>query len=82
MTAGPKRFVVCLANYRSLRPSNLRMATWALQGAFSKDIYTLGLKQYLTNRAMAYMDVERKVELADFAPYGKSARTSRRHCAE
>ena len=49
------------------RPSNLRMATWALQGAFSKDIYTLGLKQYLTNRAMAYMDVERKVELADFA---------------
>ena len=49
------------------RPSNLRMATWALQGAFSKDIYSLGLKQYLTNRAMAYMDVERKVELADFA---------------
>ena len=49
------------------RPSNLRLAGWALQGAFSKDLYQLGVKQYLTNRAMQYMDIERKVELADFA---------------
>ncbi|MFK8051258.1 MAG: flavin-containing monooxygenase [Halioglobus sp.] len=49
------------------RPSNLLLAGWALQGAFTKDIYKQGLKQYLTNRAMQYMDVERKVELADFA---------------
>ncbi len=49
------------------RPSNLKLAGWALQGAFSKDMYKLGMKRYLTNRAMEYMDVERKVELADFA---------------
>ena len=49
------------------RPSGLRLAGWALQGAFSKDMYKLGIKQYLTNRAMEHMDVERKVELADFA---------------
>ena len=49
------------------RPSNLKLAGWALQGLFNKNMYTLGMKQYLTNKAMAYMDVERKVELADFA---------------
>ena len=48
-------------------PSKLRIAGWALGGAFDKAMYELGPKQYLTNKAMKYMDVERKVELADMA---------------
>lgn len=49
------------------RPSNLKLAGWVVQGALSKEMYQQGIKRYLTNRAMEYMDVERKVELADFA---------------
>ena len=49
------------------RPSKLLLAGWAVQGAFSSEMYKQGLKRYLTNRAMEHMEVERKVELADFA---------------
>ncbi|MEM7216871.1 MAG: NAD(P)/FAD-dependent oxidoreductase [Pseudomonadota bacterium] len=49
------------------RPSALRLVGWAVQGAFSSELYRLGIKQYLTNKAMRHMDIERKVELADFA---------------
>jgi len=49
------------------RPSKLLLAGWTVQGAFSSEMYKQGLKRYLTNRAMEHMEVERKVELADFA---------------
>ncbi len=48
-------------------PSKTRLAGWALGGLFSKEMYQVGIKQYLMNKAMVHMDVERKVELADFA---------------
>ncbi len=49
------------------RPSNIKLAAWALGGLFSPDMYRLGAKQYITNKAMKHMDVESKVELADMA---------------
>jgi len=52
---------------REEAPSKLKIAGWALGGVFNKDMYQLGPKAYLTNKAMKFMDVERKIELADMA---------------
>jgi len=49
------------------RPSNIKLAAWALGGLFSPDMYRLGAKQYITNKVMKHLDVENKVELADMA---------------
>lgn len=47
-------------------PSKARLALWALQGAFSGKRRERGLKQYLTDRALKYMGLVEKMELADF----------------
>ena len=52
---------------RDEAPSKLKIAGWALGGAFDKKMYQLGPKQYLTNKAMKHMDIARKIELADMA---------------
>ena len=52
---------------RDEAPSKLKIAGWALGGAFDKNMYQLGPKQYLMNKAMKHMDIERKIELADMA---------------
>ncbi len=49
------------------RPSNLKLAGWAAAGVFDKDMYQKGIKTYLMDKAMKYMNVEEKVELADMA---------------
>lgn len=49
------------------RPSNLKIAGWALAGLFDKDMYQKGVRTYLMDKAMTHMNVEEKVELADMA---------------
>ena len=52
---------------RNHAPSKARIAGWALGGLFTKDLYRLGLKAYLTRRGMEYVDAARRIELADMA---------------
>ena len=60
-------FRLLFGQLRDEAPSKWRMAGWALNGVFDREFYQVGVKKYLTDKAMAYMDVETKVELADFA---------------
>ena len=52
--------------FREQMPPKWRLAFWALQGLFSPRRRERGFKQYLIDRAMVYMDVPSKMELADF----------------
>ena len=60
-------FRLLIGQLREQAPSKWRLTLWALSGMFSRDMYREGVKKYLTDKAMKHMDVERKVELADFA---------------
>ena len=60
-------FRLLFGNLREKAPSKWLLAGWALKGFFDKELYQLGIKQYLTDKAMTYMDVDRELELADFA---------------
>ena len=60
-------FRLLIGQLRDQAPSKWRIAAWSLSGMFSRKMYQSGIKKYLTDKAMAHMDVERKVELADFA---------------
>ncbi len=51
---------------REQAPPKWRLALWAAQGLFSPRRRERGLKQYLIDRAMVYMDAAKKMELADF----------------
>ena len=47
-------------------PSKARLALWAVQGVFSSKRRERGLKQYLMDRAIQYMGLMQKMEMADF----------------
>ena len=64
-------FRLLFGQLRDEAPSKTKLAGWALAGLFDREFYRLGAKQYLTNKAMVHMEVERKVELADFAQMEK-----------
>ena len=49
-----------------LMPSKARLALWAVQGVFSSKRRERGLRQYLTDRAIQYMGLIQKMEMADF----------------
>ncbi|MDC3405652.1 NAD(P)/FAD-dependent oxidoreductase [Luminiphilus sp.] len=49
-----------------LMPSKARLAMWAVQGVFSSKRRERGLRQYLTDRAIQYMGLIQKMEMADF----------------
>lgn len=49
-----------------LMPSKARLAFWAVQGLFSSKRRERGLRQYLTDRAVQYMGLIQKMEMADF----------------
>ena len=59
-------FRLLFGNLREKAPSKWLLAGWALKGLFDKELYPVGIKQYLTDKAMTYMDVNRELELADF----------------
>lgn len=49
-----------------LMPSKARLAMWAVQGVFSSKRRERGLRPYLTDRAIQYMGLIQKMEMADF----------------
>ena len=64
-------FRLLFGNLREKAPSKWRLAAWSLGGLLSKEFYQKGIKQYLTDRATAHMDLTRQMELADFAKMEK-----------
>ena len=59
-------FRLLFGNLREKAPSKWRLAAWSLGGLLSKEFYQKGIKQYLTDKATAHMDLTRQMELADF----------------
>lgn len=51
---------------RDNAPSRARLALWALTGLFDPTLYKKGLKNYLTGKAMASMNISETMEIADF----------------
>ena len=64
-------FRLLFGNLREKAPSKWRFAAWSLGGLLSKEFYQKGIKQYLTDKATAHMDLTRQMELADFAKMEK-----------
>ena len=64
-------FRLLFGNLREKAPSKWRLAAWSLGGLLSKELYQKGIKQYLTDKATAHMDLTRQMELADFAKMEK-----------
>ena len=48
-------------------PSKWLFAGWAVGGIFTRELYKNGIRKYLLDKAMIHMEVEKKIELADFA---------------
>ena len=64
-------FRLLFGNLREKAPSKWRLSAWSLGGLLSKEFYQKGIKQYLTDKATAHMDLTRQMELADFAKMEK-----------
>jgi len=64
-------FRLLFGNLREKAPSKWRLAAWSVGGLLSKEFYQKGIKQYLTDKATAHMDLTRQMELADFAKMEK-----------
>jgi len=64
-------FRLLFGDLREKAPSKWRLAAWSLGGLLSKEFYQKGIKQYLTDKATAHMDLTRQMELADFAKMEK-----------
>ena len=59
-------FRLLFGSIRSRAPSKLKMLSWALTSVASPEMYKLGLKQYMTNKAMAHMDIRNAMQMADY----------------
>ena len=59
-------FKLLVGGFRDKAPSRARLALWALAGLASPKLYKKGLKKYLTDKAMAFMNVAEEMEIADY----------------
>ena len=59
-------FRLLFGSIRDRAPSKLRMFSWAVTSVVSPELYKLGFKQFLTNKAMTYMDVRNAMQMADY----------------
>jgi cyclohexanone monooxygenase len=59
-------FRLLFGSLQDKAPSKARLALWALTSPLSSDLYRLGMKKYLTQKATAFMDLAREMELADY----------------
>jgi cation diffusion facilitator CzcD-associated flavoprotein CzcO len=59
-------FKLLVGGLRDKAPSRARLALWALAGVVSPTLYRDGLKKYLTDKAMAFMNVAEEMEIADY----------------
>lgn len=47
-------------------PSKKQLVFWSFTGLFHKRLYSHGLRKYLTEKSMAFMNIQEEMELADF----------------
>ncbi|CAI8185783.1 MAG: Neopentalenolactone D synthase [Alphaproteobacteria bacterium] len=59
-------FKLLVGGLRDKAPSRARLALWALCGLASPKLYKNGLKKYLTDKAMQFMNLAEEMEIADF----------------
>ena len=59
-------FRLLFGSIRNRAPSKLKMLSWALTSITSPEMYKVGLKQYMTNKAMAHMDIRNAMQMADY----------------
>ena len=59
-------FKLLVGGLRDKAPSRARLVLWALGGLASPKLYKNGLKKYLTNKAMQFMNLAEEMEIADF----------------
>jgi len=59
-------FRLLFGSVRAKAPSKLKMFSWALTSIASSEMYKIGLKQYMTNKAMAHMDIRNAMQMADY----------------
>ena len=69
-------FRMLFGSVREKAPSKAKLASWALTAPFSSDLYSLGLKQYMTNKTMAYIDLPNAMQMADFQKMEKQTKTN------
>ena len=62
-------FKIFFGAFRKIRPSNYKMATWAVSSVFSSDLYRLGFEGYMRNKFMNFVghdNLMKEMEMADF----------------
>ena len=59
-------FKLLVGGLRDKAPSRARLALWGLGGLASPKLYKNGLKKYLTDKAMQFMNLAEEMEIADF----------------
>jgi cyclohexanone monooxygenase len=59
-------FRLLFGSLQDKAPSKARLALWALTSPLSLDLYRLGMKKYLTQKATTFMNLAREMELADY----------------
>tara|TARA_B100000214_G_scaffold300490_1_gene230733 strand:+ start:2219 stop:4102 length:1884 start_codon:yes stop_codon:yes gene_type:complete len=59
-------FRLLFGNLRQKAPSKMKMASWALSGIFSSEMYKQGFKSYMTNKVTEAMDLRNAMQMADF----------------
>ena len=59
-------FRLLFGSIRSKAPSKLTMFSWAVTSVVSPEMYKLGFKQFMTNKAMAHMDIRNAMQMADY----------------
>ena len=62
-------FRIFFGAFRKIRPSNYKMATWAVSSVFSSDLYRLGFEGYMRNKFMNFVghdNLMKEMEMADF----------------
>ena len=59
-------FRLLFGNLREKAPSKMKMASWAASSIFSPEMYKKGFKAYMTDKAMAAMDIRNAMQMADF----------------
>ena len=59
-------FKLLVGGLRDKAPSKGRVALWVLGGLFTPTMYKSGLKKYLTDKAMRFMNLQEEMEISDF----------------
>ena len=59
-------FKLLVGGLRDRAPSRARISFWALTGLFNPRLYRQGMKKYLTDKAMRFMNVAEAMEIADY----------------